>query len=98
MIDLSNTLEVLEITNCKKIKYEDVLFKMITLHKLILTASADLPDLSFISNLEKLKLFSFVDTNVLDGDLHILKDIEFVGFFNKRHYTHKNVDGKLVER
>lgn len=98
LIDLSNTLEVLEITNCKKIKYEGLFLKMKNLCKIMLTSSADLPNLSFISSLENLKFFSFVNTNVIDGDLTMLEGLEYVGFLNKRHYTHKKVDGKLVKK
>lgn len=98
LISISSTLEELQISKCKKIDYKNTLHELISLKKLMISESANLPNLSFISRLKKLNFFSFVDTKVVDGNLSILKDIEYVGFLNKRHYTHKNVDGKLVEK
>jgi hypothetical protein len=41
-----------------------------------------------------LEFISFVGTNILDGNLHWCKGIGYVGFENKRHYSHKFKDFK----
>jgi protein phosphatase 1 regulatory subunit 7 len=37
----------------------------------------------------KLKQFMFVDTNIVDGDLSPCIGLEYSGFFDKKHYSHK---------
>ena len=40
----------------------------------------------------KLKFFSFVDTNIDDGDLTPCMRLEYAGTLNKRHYNMKAED------
>lgn len=95
---VKKTLERIEITSCKKIESYEVLSKLTKLKKLILTKCGDIPSLSFMKNMKQLEFFSFVETNILDGDLSSvvnLPNIKYVGFFNKKHYSHTD---KEVEK
>ncbi len=61
------------------------------LRKLQLSACAPMPDLGWIAALERLSFLSFVDTNVVSGDLSPLLSLgrlRYVGTFKKRHYSH----------
>ncbi|HEY4062750.1 MAG TPA: hypothetical protein VGM30_12665 [Puia sp.] len=92
---LNRTLRSLELDNCKKLKdYSPSLLALTYLEKLILTNCGELNDLNFISDMAVLNFFSFVETNVKNGDLSPLvsKKIEFIGFDDKRHYSHKMRD------
>ncbi|HEY0465427.1 MAG TPA: leucine-rich repeat domain-containing protein [Polyangiaceae bacterium] len=61
------------------------------LRKLQLSACAPMPDLGWIAALERLSFLSFVDTDVVSGDLSPLLSLErlrYVGTSKKRHYSH----------
>lgn len=61
------------------------------LKKLVLTASAPLPSLGFLRNLERLDWFDFSNTDVLDGDLQPLIEhpsLNFILFTAKKHFSH----------
>ena len=55
---------------------------------LAINDSAEIQTLSFLKGLKLLRHFSFVGTNVKDGDLSACIGIDHVGFNNKRHYSH----------
>ena len=92
---VNKSLKSLILENCKKIRdYEDALSSLENLQKLILGDCGPLNNLKFINRLKKLNFFSFVGTNITDGDLSLLlkAKIEYVGFDDKRHYSHKMKD------
>jgi hypothetical protein len=83
------TLQELQIDRCKKARnLEMMLKKLKQLRKIILSHCRDLPSLKFVKQLPKLEFLSFVDTNVLDGDITPCLNLKFVGFMNKRHFSH----------
>lgn len=86
---LAGSLLELEIEKCKKINDFEVLGKLKALKKLRLSDSGSIKNLAFLEELSELKFVSFWGTSILDGDLNYCKGIDFVGFDNKRHYTHK---------
>lgn len=86
--DVKNTLKVLEFDSCKRISDYDTLGKISALKRLILVNSSDIPSLSFVKRLVDLEFLSFVGTRVIDGDLSPTIGIKYVGFDNKRHYSH----------
>jgi len=94
LLTLSESLESLEIEQCKKIMDYEILGRMQSLRKIILSNSGEIKSLSFVQQLPLLDFISFWGTNVLDGNLNYCKKINFVGFDNKRHYTHKVDDFK----
>ncbi|MFN0278219.1 MAG: hypothetical protein ACKVRN_06405 [Pyrinomonadaceae bacterium] len=92
LTNVKNTLIKLEFDVCKKISSYDTLGKLVKLQKLIIGSSALIESLSFVRLLPELEFISFVDTNVVDGDLTPAIGIGYVGFDNKRHYNLKFSD------
>ena len=87
---LSNILEEIQIEQCKKIKNYEALGKVKSLTKIILSESGELKSLAFVKELPQLEFISFWGTNVLDGNIKYCEGINYVGFDNKKHYTHKS--------
>ena len=87
---LSNSLEELQIEQCKKIKDFEVLGKVQSLKKIILSESGEIKSLAFVKELPHLEFISFWGTNVLDGNIKYCEGVNYVGFDNKKHYTHKS--------
>jgi hypothetical protein len=86
---LSDSLEEVSFETCKKIRDFEVLGTVRSLGKIQMTNSGSLKSLSFVKALTRLKFISFVGTNVIDGNMAYCEGIEYVGFDDKRHYTHK---------
>ncbi|MFI0492127.1 hypothetical protein [Flavobacterium sp.] len=89
---IKNSLVDLEFYNCKNIENFEIIGNLENLNWLKLSGLGEIKSLSFIKKLKNLKKLSFVDTNILDGDLSYCEGIEFVGFNNKKHYSHKYED------
>ncbi len=82
-------LEELELNHCGRIQdLEMTLEKLTRLRKLILSHCGSLPSLKFVRRLSRLEFLSFVHTDILDGDIKPTFHLKFVGFNNKRHYSH----------
>ncbi len=92
LTSLKKNLFELEFYNCKKIENIEIIGNLENLNCLKLSGLGEIKSLSFIKKLKNLKKLSFVDTNILDGDLSYCEGIEFVGFNNKKHYSHKYED------
>ena len=89
---IRHSLRSLMLDKCKKLHdYEEALSSLTNLHKLILGDCGPVKNLEFVNKLSKLTFFSFVGTDVKDGDLSFLakRKFEHVGFDDKRHYSHK---------
>lgn len=86
---LSNGLVEIEIENCKRIKDYEVLGNLKLMKRLLILDSGEIKSLSFVKNLHNLSFLSFGSTNILDGNLSYCEGINYVGFDNKRHYSHK---------
>ena len=86
--EVTNTLKMLEFDYCKRIGNYEALREATALRKLIIGNSAPIQSLSFVKPLLNLEFFSFVGTNILDGDLSPTIGLKYVGFENKRHYSH----------
>lgn len=87
---LSNSLDEIIIEQCKKINDYEILGKVKSLKKIILSESGEIKSLYFLKELPRLEFISFWGTNVLDGNIKYCEGINFVGFDNKKHYTHKS--------
>ncbi len=94
--DVSNlkSLEQICIEKSKAINDFEALKDLTSLKKLMLTESGNIKTLSFLKMLPNLKFISLWRTNVLDGDLSYCEGIDYVGFDNKRHYSHKSEEFK----
>ncbi|MFZ4544510.1 MAG: hypothetical protein ACOYOA_10700 [Saprospiraceae bacterium] len=86
---LSNSIEEIQIEKCKKINDYETLATLKSLRKIILSESGEIKSLAFVTELNNLEFISFWGTNVLDGNIKYCEGINYVGFDNKRHYTHK---------
>ncbi len=89
LLELKSYLTEIEFELCKNLTDYAILAKLTELKKLTLTQSGSLRNLSFIPKLKHLKFFSFWGTNIIDGDLSFCKNLDYVGFDNKRHYNLK---------
>jgi hypothetical protein len=87
-------LEILEFAHCKKLTDHDQVRAIRSLKRLAFNSCGEIPSLRFLNDLPLLESFSFVDTNIADGDLTPCLRLKFVGFSDKRHYSHRNADIK----
>jgi protein phosphatase 1 regulatory subunit 7 len=88
---VADKLEHLVFDSNKAISFFTPISSLKHLKKLLLNNCGDIPNLEFIRDLPALKFISFVDTNILDGDMTPLlnKNLSHVGFNNKKHYNLK---------
>lgn len=87
------SLREIEIQNAKKISSYLPLSELKFLKYLIISNSAPMENLNWIKTLNKLYHFSFVETNVIDGNLKQLLElpnIRHIGTYDKRHYNLKS--------
>ncbi|MFZ1807525.1 MAG: hypothetical protein WAU36_09900 [Cyclobacteriaceae bacterium] len=87
---LSNSIEEIQVEQCKKINDYETLGKVKSLKKIILSESGEIKSLAFVKELPRLEFISFWGTNVLDGNIKYCEGLSYVGFDNKKHYTHKS--------
>ncbi|WP_439875714.1 hypothetical protein ACSLGG_09255 [Bacillus mycoides] len=85
----ASTLKYVEFDHCSNMKNHDYLRYLTELETLILSGCGNIQNLQFIKELPRLKHFSFADSIIVDGNLDPCIGINFVGFNNKRHYSHK---------
>jgi len=85
--DLPNLTKV-DIEGCKKIINISVLSNAQSIKLLRLTNCGNLTDIEFIRKMKSLENFSFVKTNIVNGDLSPCLSLKWVGFINKKHYSH----------
>lgn len=86
---LNNYLTNLEFEHCKNIEDIETVGNLENVEWLKLSNLGEIKSLSFIKKMKSLRKISFVGTNILDGDLSYCVGLEFVGFDNKKHYSHK---------
>ena len=92
LLSLSNSLTNVSFQLCKKVEDFEALGKIKKLEKIMLTDSGKIGTLAFVKELPDLKFISFVGTNIVDGNISCCRKIDFVGFDDKRHYSHKMRD------
>jgi protein phosphatase 1 regulatory subunit 7 len=99
LVDLSpltafadGVLEILEFGHCPKLAHHDRVRVIRSLRRLAFNQCGEIPSLSFLNELPALESFSFVNTNIIDGDLTPCLRLQFAGFFDKRHYSHRSSD------
>ena len=92
---LSNGLPAmreLSLENCNKIEDYSPIAQVERLRRLKLSTCAAMLDLAWTKGMDYLDFFSFVETNVKNGNLSPLLDLprlRYVGTVNRRHYSHK---------
>jgi hypothetical protein len=99
LVDLSplmafrdGVMEVLEFGNCPKLAHHEQVMVIRSLRRLAFNSCGEIPSLKFLDELKLLESFSFVGTNILDGDLTPCLRLRFAGFLDKRHYSHRRSD------
>lgn len=92
LTEINPELSLLSIFNVKKVNdFSDIgYFKKV--ENLRICDCGDIDSIDFILDMPNLKKISFAGSNVTDGDMTTLlkhsPKLEFVGFDNKRHYSH----------
>jgi protein phosphatase 1 regulatory subunit 7 len=89
---ISDSLTVLVFAGCKRIENFEYLAHLKKLKVLKFDNCGNIPNIRFIKQMPYLKAFAFVDATIVDGDLSPCIGLEYVGFFNKKHYSHKFED------
>lgn len=90
--EAKQTLRALRIENCPRIDDFSVLGELENLELLELSGSNELPNLSFIKKMKKLKSFIF-SMNVKDGDLSPCLSLSYVrSKKNRKHFNLKDSD------
>lgn len=89
--------------SAKKIASYKPLAALPYLRRLRLSSCAPMPDLKWTQGMNRLDQFSFVETNVEDGDLSPLLELprlRYVGTMDKKHYNYKfaKLNELLAER
>lgn len=84
----SGSLEYLHCDVCKKICDHEHVTCLKKLRVLHFANCGTIPSLAFLRRMPKLEEFSFVDTDIEDGDLTPCLDLKRVGFLRKKHYSH----------
>jgi hypothetical protein len=87
--ELSERLKILRFESCKKIKNHEYVTCLKELEVLAFNNCKEMESIEFIREMPNLKKFMFVDTNIVDGDLSPCIGLEYAGFFDKKHYSHK---------
>lgn len=92
LLKVKKSLRALRIENCPKIKDFSILGELENLELLELSGGNELPSLSFLKNMKKLKTFIF-SMNVKDGDLSPCLNLSYVyNQKNRKHYNLKDKD------
>lgn len=93
---VAGTLKTIEFDHCKQIANFTPLANLKSLQKLILSDCGSLPNLRFIREMPRLEFFSFVNTNVVDGDLSPCLNLRYVGFMDKKRYSHSSKEVRAM--
>ncbi|HTC64787.1 MAG TPA: hypothetical protein VK709_18240 [Candidatus Saccharimonadales bacterium] len=88
----SGDMESLEFQNCPNIANHNAVKVIWSLKRLAFNRCGEIPSLAFLNELPALESFSFVDTNIIDGDLTSCLRLRFAGFFDKRHYNYRRAE------
>lgn len=85
----------LKLERANRIESYEPLSAVPFLRRVQLIGCAPMPDLQWTQGMDRLDFLSFVDTNVLSGDLTPLLDLPAlrnVGTLDERHYSHKGAE------
>jgi hypothetical protein len=94
-------LRALSLSSCRNVDAAAHAVRFPELKRLQLTKCAPLPSLQFLNRCPALRTFSFVDTDVIDGNLEPLIRLDHVGIYpNRRHFSHTDteIDALISER
>jgi hypothetical protein len=94
------SVEELMFEVCRKISDHEHVLNFPKLWKLRFSNCGKLSTLKFLDRMPKLRWLSFVDTDVLDGDMTPCFRLEYAGTLNKKHYSHTSdeIEAIIAER
>jgi Leucine-rich repeat (LRR) protein len=95
-LEVLTNLERLEVNNCRHIGSIASIAGLRRLRQVHICTDGDIESIRPLENLEDLEVFLFYEsTNVLDGDLSVLKrlpKLRTVAFMERPHYSHRRSD------
>jgi hypothetical protein len=86
-----DSIREIEFETVKQIQSYAPLAKIRRLRRLLLSKCAPMPNLQWMAGMKHLDFFTFVETNVIDGNLSVLLQLPrlcVVGTLDKKHYSH----------
>lgn len=83
-----DTLTSLIFDKCKSIRNYEYATKLHHLYTLAFNSAGIMPSIKFIKKMDSLKIFQFVDTDVVDGDMTPCIGLKQAIFSNKRNFSH----------
>lgn len=87
--DLSHSpVETLVLDRCPKVTDVETLTMCSALKEFFYIKCRPLQSLRFLNHMKAIEVFTFVETNVLDGDMSPLLRLLYSGFDDKRHFSH----------
>lgn len=94
------SLRALELDVCRKISDHAHVATLPRLELLKMTHCGQMPSISFVKSMPRLKWFIFAYTHVLDGDMTPCLGLEVVSFDDKKHYSHtcEQIEAMIRER
>lgn len=95
---IKDTLKLLSFQSCKNIQNHDYVKYLTNLEWLDFHRCGQMDTIEFIKYMPNLKHFTFLGTDVLDGNIAPCEGIEYVAFTNKKHFSHKMKDFKKVNK
>ena len=95
--NVAKTLKRVMIENSKKLLDYEAISKCTKLESIVFSKCGDIPSLSLISSLTQVRHFVILGTNVIDGNISQLLNIEKVAITNKSHYNYK-YNGKWIKK
>lgn len=93
---LSENLTSLQIEGAKNVQDFSSIRNVQSLEYLTLNNCGMIPSIRFIRQLPHLKGIQFWDSTIVDGDVSPCIELEYIHFTNKKHYSHRLIEGARV--
>lgn len=93
---LSKNLTFLQIEGAKNVQDFSSIRRVQSLKYLTLNNCGIIPSIRFIRQLPHLKGIQFWDSTIVDGDVSPCIELEYIHFTNKKHYSHRLIEGPRV--
>lgn len=93
---LSENLTSLQIEGANNVQDFSSIRSVQSLEYLTLNNCGMIPSIRFIRQLPHLKGIQFWDSTIVDGDVSPCIELEYIHFTNKKHYSHRLIEGPRV--
>ena len=88
LLHVSDTLEILTLSKCRRVENIEILSACRNLKKLLLDGY-EMDDIEWVRDLRNLKHLAVMGSNVLDGNIEPATHVEYVAIDNRKHYNYK---------